>query len=91
MVRIRDKRSFTSSVSLFTREQQRALKKLAGTPRGLTEHLLIAHGFSIETLSDLVLADLATVVSEPLAARRGVTIMVERIRITDNGRRVLEA
>jgi hypothetical protein len=32
-------------------------------------------------------AQLAAVVNEPMMARRGVTIMVERIRITDAGRR----
>jgi hypothetical protein len=75
----------------FSREQRRALKKLAGTPRGLTEHLLIAHGFSVELLSGLVHAQLAAVVTEPMMARRGVTTMVERIRITDAGRSALEA
>jgi len=74
----------------LTREQRRALKKLAGTPRGLTEHLLLAHGFSDETLSGLVRANLATVVTAPMMARPGVTIIVERVRITDAGRRVLE-
>jgi hypothetical protein len=77
-------------VSRFSREQCRALKKLAGAPRGLTEQLLLAHGFSVEILRSLVRAQLATVVSEPMMARRGVTIIVERIRITDAGRRALE-
>jgi len=74
----------------FSHEQRRALKKLAGTPRGLTEHLLMAHGFSIEMLSGLVLADLANVVTEPMREPRGVINMIERIRITDAGRRALE-
>jgi MinD superfamily P-loop ATPase len=80
----------TSLVSRFIREQRRALKKLAGTPRGLTEHLLIAHGFSVEMLSGLVHAQLAIVVTEPTMARRGVTTMIERIRITDAGRIAFE-
>jgi hypothetical protein len=63
---------------------------LAGTPRGLTEHFLLGHGFSAEVLSRLVVAKLATVVTEPMMARRGVTLMVERIRITDAGRMLLE-
>lgn len=84
------KKHSTSSMCRFSREQRRALKKLAGAPRGLTEHLLLAYGFSVEMLSGLVLAELATVVTEPMRARRGLTIMVERIRITDDGRRVLE-
>ena len=56
---------------------------LAGTPRGLTEYFLLAHGFSVEMLSSLVLAKLAIVVNEPMMAHRGATSMVERIRITN--------
>jgi hypothetical protein len=81
---------FTSSASRFSREQRRALKKLADAPRGLTEYLLMARGFSAKMLSDLVLAELATVVTEPMKARRGLTVMIERIHITDAGRRVIE-
>jgi hypothetical protein len=40
-------------------------------------------------LSSLVLADLAIVVTEPMADR-GVTLMVDRIRITDAGRTWLD-
>jgi hypothetical protein len=90
MLRTPGKKPSTSLVSRFSREQRRALKKLAGAPRGLTEYLLIARGFSAEMLSDLVLAELATVVTEPMKARRGLTILVERIRITDAGLRALE-
>jgi len=79
-----------SSVSRVSHEQRRALKKLAGTPRGLTEHLLIAHGFSVEMLSGLVQADLATLVTEPMREPRGVINMIERIRITDAGRRAIK-
>jgi len=78
-------------VSGFSREKRRALKKLAGAPRGLTEYLLIACGFSAEMLSDLLLAELAIVVIEPMRARRGLTVMVERIRITDAGRRAIDS
>jgi hypothetical protein len=80
----------TSSVCRVSHEQRRALKKLAGTPRGLTEHLLMAHGFSVEMLSGLVQADLATVVTEPTREPRGVINMIERIRITDAGRRAIK-
>jgi hypothetical protein len=88
--RTRRKRPSIYSTCRVSREQRRALKKLAGTPRGLPEHLLMAHGFSVEVLSGLVRAELATVVIEPLREPRGVTIMVERIRITDAGRTRLE-
>jgi hypothetical protein len=91
MLRTRGRKPSTSSVYRFTREQRRALKKLAGAPRGLTEHLLvIAHGFSAEMIANLVLAGLATVVTETERAPRGLTITVERIRITDDGRRAIE-
>jgi hypothetical protein len=80
----------TSSVCRVNHEQRRALKKLAGTPRGLTGHLLIAHGFSVDMLSGLVRAELATVVTEPMREPRGVINMIERIRITDAGRRAIK-
>jgi hypothetical protein len=90
MVRTRRKKPATCPASRFSREQRRALQKLAGTPRGLTEHFLLAHGFSLEMLSSLVLARLATIVTEPMMARPGVTLMVELMRITDAGRTWLE-
>jgi hypothetical protein len=89
MRRTRRKRPFTYSASRSSRERRRALEILAGTPRGLTEHFLLGHGFSLEMLSSLVLAKLAIVVTEPMADR-GLTLMVERFRITDAGRTALE-
>jgi hypothetical protein len=41
-------------------------------------------------VAGLVRAGLATVVTETKSAPRGLTITVERIRITDEGRKVLE-
>jgi hypothetical protein len=90
MTRTRRKRPATFSARRFTREQRRALEMLAGTPRGLTEHFLLGHGFSVEMLSNLVLANLAIVVTEPMTVHRAATLMVERIRITDAGRTWLE-
>jgi hypothetical protein len=87
---IKRKRPSTYSTSRSSREQRRALKLLAGTPRGLTENFLLAHGFSVEMLSSLVLAELATIVTEPMMVRPGVTVMVELIRITDAGGMWLE-
>jgi hypothetical protein len=75
----------------FSREQRRAFKRLADAPRGVNEEVLVvAHGFSAELLAGLVLAGLATVVTETKRADRGLTIEVERIRITAAGRRALE-
>jgi len=54
----------TSSMRL-SREQRRALKVLAHTPRGVSEEVLVvAHGFSAEMITGLVLVGLATIVTE---------------------------
>jgi hypothetical protein len=59
---------------------------LADTPRGVSQEMLVVvHGLSAE-----MLAGLATVVTETKSAPRGVTIKVERIRVTDAGRVALE-
>jgi len=68
-------------------EQQRALKILAKAGQnGATEATLLAHGFWREMLAELVLAGLATVVTETI----GPAIKVERYRITHDGRKALE-
>jgi hypothetical protein len=73
------------------RERRRVLKILADAPRGLSEEVLVvAHGFSAEMLAGLVLAGLATVVTETKTVHRGLTIDIERIRITTEGRRAVE-
>jgi hypothetical protein len=75
----------------LSREQRRALKMLADAPRGVSEEVLvIAHGFSAETLGGLVLAGLAMVVTETKTVLRGLTIDIERIRITTEGRQAIE-
>jgi hypothetical protein len=75
----------------LSREQRRALKMLADAPRGVSEEVLvIAHGFSAETLAGLVLTGLATVVIETKTVLRGLTIDIERIRITTEGRQAIE-
>jgi hypothetical protein len=75
----------------LSREQRRALKVLADAPRGVNEEVLVvAHGFSAEMVAGLVLAGLATVMSETKKAPRGLTITIERIRITDDGRKAIE-
>jgi len=61
---------------------------LAGNPRGTTEHMLVlGHGFSSDMLAMLVLAGLATVVTETLRAGH---CKIERMMITDAGKRALK-
>ena len=67
-------------------EWRQALELLARSPRGAIEDVLeLGHGFSREMLAMLVLARLATVVTEMLRVDGG-TFKIERIRITDAGR-----
>src|SRR5260370_240711 len=73
------------------RQSPLAGETLTDAVRGVgQEALVLAHGFSTETIANLVLAGLATVVTETKNAPRGLTITVERIHITDDGRRALE-
>ncbi len=51
--------------------------------------LALGHGFSRDILAMLVLAGLATVVTETLRAS-GATVKIERMRITDAGKRAPE-
>ena len=50
---------------------------------------MLGHGFSRDMLAMLVLAGLAKVVSETVRAG-GSTIKVERVSITDAGRRAID-
>jgi hypothetical protein len=91
MRRHRSRKRLTSSARRFPREELRALKTLADAPRGIGEEMLVvAHGFSADVLADLVRNGLATVATETKMAARGLTIKVERIRVTDDGRRALD-
>jgi hypothetical protein len=69
-------------------EQHRALRLLAGSPHGRTEAIMLAHGFTVETLGRLVLDGLATAtLGTGNAARR--PIKVTWLTITDVGRQAL--
>ena len=73
----------------MTRDQRRALRRLATIPRGVAKTLMIAHGFTHELIADLVLAEFVMVVTD--TAKIGErTIEVELVMITDAGRRALE-
>jgi hypothetical protein len=68
--------------------RRRALIVLAGSPDGMTEALLLAHGFSIALLVELVTANLASATAERVRAG-GREMKVMRVRITDAGRHAL--
>jgi hypothetical protein len=74
----------------LTADQRRALRLLAGAPHGVTEAMMLAHGFRREMLARLVLRGLATVTTGTMRAG-AATMKVERYRITDDGRRALAA
>jgi hypothetical protein len=69
-------------------EQNRALRMLAGSPLGCTEAIMLAHGFTVETLGRLVLDGLAT--ATPGTVHAGARpITVTWLTITDVGRQAL--
>ena len=80
---------------ILSAEQRRALELLAGSPRGCTRARLLADGFTVDMLADLVREGLVTTQRDTLRVGRrtrvgGRTIRVERYRITDAGRRAIE-
>jgi hypothetical protein len=69
-------------------DQREALRMLADSPNGSTESIMLAHGFGIGTLHDLVRNGLATAEPRTVRARRRL-IKVMWMTITDAGRRAL--
>jgi hypothetical protein len=72
----------------LTPEQRRALNLLASDEHGVAEAPMLAHRFTRDMLAGLVLAGLATVVTETMRAG-DATVKVERYRITEDGRDAL--
>jgi hypothetical protein len=68
--------------------RRRALELLASCRDGCTEAMMLAHGFTIPQMVELVRAGLATATAERLVAGSR-KIEVARVRITDAGRRAL--
>jgi hypothetical protein len=69
-------------------QARRALELLDSFQQGAAEEFLMLCGFERETLANLVLAGLATVVTETIHSSTS-TIMAERYRITGDGRKAL--
>ena len=69
-------------------DRRRALELLAASPDGLPEGVLLAHGFTVEMMVELVRAGLASASSERVVAGQH-RAEVARVKITDEGRRAL--
>jgi hypothetical protein len=74
----------------LTADQRRAPRLLAQEAHGVTEALMLAHGFRRAMLAGLVLAGLARVTTDTMRAG-AATGKVERYRITEIGRNALAA
>ena len=72
----------------FKPDQRRALKLLAVSRNGCTEAVMLAHGFPVPLVVELVRAGLASATPERMVAG-GRTVEVARLRITEAGRRAL--
>ena len=69
-------------------ERRRALELLAASPDGCSEAIMLAHGFSVDFLTDLIRTGMATTRTERVVAG-GRAMEVARVRITEVGRRAL--
>jgi hypothetical protein len=69
-------------------DYRRVLALLAGSADGTTEAILLAHGFAVELLAELVDAGLATAHYERVVAGKR-EIKVTRVKITKTGQRAL--
>jgi hypothetical protein len=70
-------------------DRRRALALLAGSPDGRTEAVMMAHGFKLDLLVELVHDGLATARAERMRVG-GREIEVTSMQITETGRRALE-
>jgi hypothetical protein len=68
--------------------RRRGLELLAASSDGCTEAIMLAHGFTIPQMVELVRTGLATAQSERVVAG-GRTLEIARVRITDARRRAL--
>ena len=66
---------------VMNRDQRRALRLLAGSPLGVTEAIMLAHGFTNEMLTVLVRDGLATATPETVHAGKRP---IEVVRVTDH-------
>ena len=69
-------------------DRWRALELLASSPDGCSEAIMLARGFTVEQMVELVHAGLATINAERVAMGAR-TFKVARVRITEAGRSTL--
>jgi hypothetical protein len=69
-------------------DRQRALELLAASRNGCSEAVMLAHGFRVEQLVELVRAGFAAATPERVRAGKR-TMEVVRARITEKGRSAL--
>ena len=69
-------------------KRRRALELLAGSRDGCTEAIMLAHGFTVAQMVELINAGPATAKAERVVAG-GRAIEVARVRITEAGRQAL--
>ena len=69
--------------------RNRVLRLLAEHPNGCTGAVLLAHGFSLKLLNELIGAGLATASTERMM-RGSKSVEILRVKITDAGRRALQ-
>jgi hypothetical protein len=67
--------------------RRRALELLAASRDGVSEAIMIAHGFTVAQMVELVRAGLATAT----ALAGGKAMEIARVRITEAGRRAIKA
>ena len=72
-----------------TATRNRALRLLAENPDGCTDAVMLAHGFALELLNELIGTGLATA-SREREERGDKTIEIVRVKITEAGRRALQ-
>src|SRR3954467_4968402 len=65
-------------------ERRRALELLAASPDGCSEAIMLAHGFTVDFLVDLIRTGMATTRTERVVAG-GRAMEVARVRITEGG------
>jgi hypothetical protein len=71
-------------------DRRRALELLAASRDGVSEAIMIAHGFTVAQMVELVRSGLASATPERVVAGKRA-MQITRVRITEAGRRALAA